>query len=289
MADTPAPIDYVDRWHRIIAARREQHDAACAAQGRTTDDYWARRAEGYRKFVRREATRPDPFLECVRRHLRPEDTVLDVGAGTGRHTLRLAPHAARVVALDPSAAMLSFLREDAAAAGLDNVEAVEGAWPEAAADLPPADIVICAHVLYPIEDVVSFLRALDAHARRFCFLHLMGHQPSFDMAGLWEAVHGEPRRPQPTYIDAVNVLHQLGCPANVEVAWLESAHTFGSLDEAMERFAESLAVVQAPDRLLRLRDALSARLQPLEDGSLALGGGRLPVATVWWEAGALTQ
>jgi SAM-dependent methyltransferase len=289
MTDTPAPIDYIDRWHRIVAARREQHDAACAAQGRTTDDYWARRAEGYRRFVRQEAAGRDPFLECVRRHLQPEDTVLDVGAGTGRHTLRLAPHVRRIVALDPSGAMLRFLREDAASAGLDNVEAVEGAWPEAAADLPLADIVISAHVLYPIEDIVPFLRALDGHARRLCFLHLMGHQPSFDMAGLWEAVHGEPRCPQPTYIDAVNLLHQSGCPANVEVAWLDSAHTFGSLDEAFERFAESVAVGDDRERQQRLRGALAERLKPLEDGRLAVGQGRLPVATVWWEAGALGE
>jgi SAM-dependent methyltransferase len=289
MTDVPTPIDYIDRWHRIVAARREQHDAACAAQGRTTDDYWARRAEGYRKFAREQAARPDPFVDCVRRHLRPEDTVLDVGAGTGRHALRLAPHARRVVALDPSDAMLRFLREDAASEGLSNVDAVDGAWPEVAAEVPPADIVVCAHVLYPIEDVVPFLRALDVHARRACFLHLMGHQPWFDLAGLWEAVHGQPRRPQPTYVEAVEVLHQLGCHPSVEVEWLETAHTFDSLDDAVQRFADSLAVGEDPDRLSRLRDALAERLQPLEDGRLALGEGRLPLATVWWEAGALRQ
>src|SRR3990170_7906007 len=146
MTDSPQPIDYVERWQRIVAARREQHDAVCAAEGRTTADYWARRAEGYAKFVREAASGEDPFLACVLRHLRPGDTVLDVGAGTGRHSVPLAGHASRVIALDPSQAMLRFLREDIASQGLSNVEVVEGAWPEAADRVPQADVVISAHV-----------------------------------------------------------------------------------------------------------------------------------------------
>ena len=134
----PGPIDHIDRWRRIVVARREQHDAVVSAQGRTTDDYWARRAESFHKFVQEIAAAGDPFLDCVLRHLQPEDTVLDVGAGTGRHAIPLARHARQVTALDPSPAMLRFLREDVAAQGLTNVEVVEDGWPEAAAQVPPA-------------------------------------------------------------------------------------------------------------------------------------------------------
>lgn len=288
--ESPKPIDYVRRWWRIVTARRKQHDAACAVEGRTTGDYWARRAEDYRKFVR-EATAAgdDPFLASVLRRLRPEDTVLDVGAGTGRHTIPLARHARRVVAIDPSPAMLRYLHEDVAAQGLSNVEVIEGAWPEAAERAPQADIVISAHVLYPIEEVVPFLRALDGHARRLCFLHLMVWQPWFDQLGLWEAVHGEARLPQPCYIDAVNALHQLGCYPNVEIAWVETPRTFDGLDDALERFADTVAVGDDPERRRRLREALAQRLEPLEGGRLAFPQRPYPVATVWWEVGPLGE
>ncbi len=280
-------IDYVERWRQIVAARRQQHDAACMAQGRTTDDYWARRAAGYRKFVQGESGGGDPLLPCLLRHLQPEDTVLDVGAGTGRHTLPLAHHAQRVIAIDPSPTMLGFLREDAAAQQLSNIEVIEGAWPDAAAQAPSAEIVLSAHVLYPIEDIVPFLRALDERAGRLCFLHLMVQQPWFDQLGLWEAVHGEPRRPQPTYIDVVNVLHQLGCYANVEVAWVETARTFDGLEDAIERFSDTVAAGDDPARMQGLREALTKRLEPIEDGRLAFRLHHYPLATVWWEAGAL--
>jgi SAM-dependent methyltransferase len=289
MAEPPPAIDYVERWRRTVAARREQHDAVCAADGRTTDDYWARRAEGYRKFVQQSWEGRDPFIESILRHLRPEDTVLDVGAGTGRHAIPLARDAERVLAVEPSAAMLRFLREDADAEGLGNVDVIEGAWPDIAGDVPEADIVISAHVLYPIEDVVPFLEALDAHARRFCFLNLMAQQPWFDRIGLWEAVHGEDRLPQPTYIDAVNVLHQLGCYANVEVEWVETPRLFENLEDAIDRFAESVAVGENEEKRVALEAALRERLEREPDGRYAFPIRTYPIATVWWEAGALTR
>lgn len=285
--DEPETFDHIDRWHRIVGARREQHDAVCAAEGRATGDYWARRAEGFRKFVRETSGEPDPFLAAIVQRLRPADVVLDVGAGTGRHTLALARHAARVTALDPSPAMLRYLRDGVVSEQLDNVEVVEGSWPEAASQVAKADIALSAHVLYPIEDVASFLRALDGHARRLCFLHLMVWQPWFDQLGLWEAAHREPRCPQPTYIDALNVLHQLRCYANVEIAWVETPRTFDSLDDAVERLAESVAVGEDAERRHRLRAQLAERLVPLDDGRLAHPVRRYPLATVWWDAGAL--
>ncbi|MCH7579796.1 MAG: class I SAM-dependent methyltransferase, partial [Chloroflexi bacterium] len=177
MTEPVQPIDYVQRWRELIRARREQHDAACAAQGRTTDDYWARRAEGFRKFVQEAGKQADPFIDCIVKELRPADSVLDVGAGTGRHTVVLARHAKHVTALDPSVSMLNFLREDIESQGLDNVDVIEGGWPEAAANAPRVDVMISAHVLYPIEDVVSFLKTFDQQAERLCFLHLMTWQP----------------------------------------------------------------------------------------------------------------
>jgi len=71
---------------------------------------------------------------------RPGARVLDLGAGAGHVSFRLAPRVARVVACDPSAAMLAVVAEEAGRRGLGNLETVTGMaerlpFPAAAFDL----------------------------------------------------------------------------------------------------------------------------------------------------------
>jgi SAM-dependent methyltransferase len=280
-------IDYVERWRQIVSARRVQHDAACAAQGDSTVDYWARRATRFHKFASEASLESQPFIERILSDTRPDDDVLDVGAGTGRYALPLARHIRHVTALDPSPAMLDFLRADAEAAGLTNVSVFQGSWPEAASLVAPADVVLCAHVLYPIEDIVPFLRALDGQARRAVYLRLMAQQPWFDRLELWEAVHSEARVSQPTYIDVVNVLHQLGCLANVAIDRAEGRLAFDGIEDAAEHFATAVAADGQPALMARLMQAIEARSTPDEGGRVLIASGVTVNATVWWEAGAL--
>ncbi len=55
-----------------------------------------------------------------------DNTVADIGAGTGYLTLELAKRAARVIAVDNSPQMLSIAREEVGKAGLANIEFLEG-------------------------------------------------------------------------------------------------------------------------------------------------------------------
>ena len=52
---------------------------------------------------------------------RASSLVVDFGAGTGAFALALAPHVARIIAIDPSAAMVAAMREQ-------RVEAVCGGF-----------------------------------------------------------------------------------------------------------------------------------------------------------------
>src|SRR4051812_9854750 len=78
-----------ERWRARIRARAAQMDATYARRGRTSADFGDRRAKGFHRAPR-DGTR-DPFYALVARHAGPRTTVLDVGAGTGRFSLALAP------------------------------------------------------------------------------------------------------------------------------------------------------------------------------------------------------
>ncbi|WP_435332958.1 class I SAM-dependent methyltransferase [Haloarchaeobius sp. TZWWS8] len=69
-------------------------------------------------------------LEHARDGLTDEDTVLDLGCGTGAIGLSLAEYAGRVVCRDISEGMLETAEEKATEAGLDNVEFGTGSFRE---------------------------------------------------------------------------------------------------------------------------------------------------------------
>src|SRR5215467_11513329 len=149
----------VQRWHEILDARAQQMDAAYASLGRTSADFWERRASGFHRSTK-DTVAQDPLFLRLREKVSSHSGVLDVGAGTGRFSLALAPLVDHVIAVEPSAATLNFLSQDAAAKGLTNISYVQSTWQEVSDELQ-ADLVICSHVVYPIRDIAPFLLKLQ--------------------------------------------------------------------------------------------------------------------------------
>jgi SAM-dependent methyltransferase len=275
-----APIDYVRRWHDIVERRRAQMDAAYAAAGIDNADYWGKRAKTYRQALH-ERIDEDPFLLRVRRDATSTTSVLDVGAGTGRHTLALAPHVRRVVAVEPSAAMLGLLQEDVRAQGLTNVETIASGWLDA--EVEPADLVLCSHVLYPIADPVAFLRKLEACAKQRVFAYLRVDPLPTDL-GLWSEFHGVPLQAQPVHLDLINLLAQIGIAADVEVVEHRFTWTFADLDEAVTQIRNSVCLRDDDAAATtKLRALLEERLVRWPNGRLGPRIGSARSAIISWQ------
>ncbi len=274
------PIDYNQRWHDMVERRRIQMETAYAANGVVNSDYWGKRAKNYRQALHTR-TEEDPFFVRVRDTVTSATTVLDVGAGTGRHTLALAPHVARITAVDPSEAMLAFLHEDVAAQRLTNVSVVHSEWLDA--DVEQADIVICSHVLYPIADPLPFVRRLEQHARERVFIYLRLDPIPTDM-GLWSDFYGIPLQAQPSAFDLLNLLAKAGIMPDLEVVNHRFTLTFESVDEAVEHVKNSLCLNEDDERAMaKLRSVLQARLKPWPDGRLGPDVAWARTAIMSWE------
>jgi SAM-dependent methyltransferase len=274
-----APIDGLRRWAEIVERRRVQMDTAYAAAGISSSDYWGKRAKQYRASLH-ERMDEDPFLTRVRRDVTPASTVLDVGAGTGRHTLALAPRVARVTAVEPSAAMLGLLCEDLEAHGLRNVVTVQAEW--LAADVEQADVVICSHVLYPIADVAPFVRKLAACAKERVFIYMRVDPLPTDF-GLWSEFHGVPLQLQPTHMDLLNAMAELEVAPDVEVVQHRFTWTFATIDEAVTQVRNSLCL-REDDRgaTEKLRTLLEARLVRWPNDRLGPEIGSARSAIISW-------
>ncbi len=228
----------IERWHEMLGARAKQMDAAYAQLGRTSADFWERRAKNYHRSTKESVTK-DPLFLKLRQVVTPQTSVLDVGAGTGRFTLALAPYAQHITAVEPSAAMLEFLRQDANNEGLTNIAYVPTSWQDAPTDLR-ADIVVCSHVLYPILNVDAFISKLRVATGRACYIYMRAIQFDTITSPLWQHFHGDARHSAPGYIHALDVLFEMGIYADVEIVYMPGIMRYSSLDAATEELLEQL-------------------------------------------------
>ncbi len=102
-----------------------------------------------------EISRPDPPAE--RELLRglglsSEHTLIDFGAGTGVRALAAAELCERVIAVDPSAAMLDYMRAKAERLGIRNVEYVQQGFLTYGHRGEPVDFAITRHALHHLPD-----------------------------------------------------------------------------------------------------------------------------------------
>jgi SAM-dependent methyltransferase len=235
-------------------------------------------------FRRRAAAarRADPSPTALRAlEALPEGgTVLDVGCGAGATSLPLARRAGRIVGVDVSPEMLERFREQAAEAGA-RAETVQGTWPDVAPRVEAADVVVCGHVLYNVQDLPPFVGALARRARRRVVCEITERHPWAWMADLWLRFHGLPRPSGPTADDVEAALRELGVDVRRE------DHLLPPTPAGFERREDAVALVRrrlclGPERDPEVEEALGERLGQRE-GLWSAGPDRQVVVTLWWE------
>lgn len=187
-------------------------------------------------------------------------TVIDVGVGTGGASLPLAPPATLITGVDESEDMLDAFRARAADAGV-KVKAYAGRWQDVARAVPPADVVVCHHVLYNVADLHAFAVALTAHARRRVVVELGARHPVAPSNPLWKHFWGLDRPEGPTADDAIAVLVEAGIEPEVE---RDVRPLRRSADpEVWARFL-TRRLCLPPERLPEVKEAMARWPEPAE-------------------------
>jgi SAM-dependent methyltransferase len=213
-----------------------------------------------------------PSRDRAAEALAGEGSVLDVGSGGGAASLALVPLADLLVAVDQSEELLRSFSEAADRRGVVHHE-VQGTWPDVAAEVDAADVVVCHHVLYNVADLVPFVMALTDHARRRVVVELTVQHPQVALNHLWQALHGLERPNGPTAQDARAVLVEAGLNIHAE-EWERP-----SLWAGVER-AERVAFARRRLCVGPERDAeIDALLGPDHEGPLRRA------VTLWWDGG----
>lgn len=238
-------------------------------------DAFAHHYDGYSRLA-------EPFVaaQIQAMALQPHETLLDVGAGTGRLSIPAARLAHRVTALDISASMLEHLRRNAAAAGVNNVDAVQQDWQT----LQPDDFAAHDVVLLSRSPAMGDLAKANAIARRAVYVMFYSGQ---SLKRFHDTLVAGIESPPPTVVDdhktlpmqalIFNRLTEMGIDARVDY-----------LDDGFDRWYPDMAAAVADFAWLQLpsnsepqlRRNLAPWLQP--DGDGVRLHMRTSTAVIWW-------
>ncbi|HEY0831704.1 MAG TPA: methyltransferase domain-containing protein [Candidatus Dormibacteraeota bacterium] len=209
-------IDWVARWRQVV------EDRASLAAGRADPGYWDRRAAS---FARSTQARVDDFLQVLEPYLSPSRTLIDAGAGTGRHSAPLAERLEWVTAVEPSEGMRSHIPVR------DNITIVASTWEDA--EVAAADLVICSHVLYGVADPVSFILKLERSARERVFLMLRESDLPHPAEKIRMRLAGSSGPRLPRFSELFMLLMQMGIAPDVKFLSYPIATRYAGIEEAL--------------------------------------------------------
>lgn len=215
-APQAAATEWIERWRRLVLDREG------GAHQHSDPQYWDRRAP---TFARSTAGRADQFLDVVKPYVSPHKTLLDVGAGAGRHAIPLAERMEWVTAVEPSEGMRAHIP------ALPNITVVASTWEDA--EVASADVVICCHVLYGVADVVPFVQKMERSARDRVFIMLREGPVPHPANILRDRLAAEPLPRITVFSDLFMVLIDMGIRPDVTFISYPVVNRYRTLDEAV--------------------------------------------------------
>ncbi|MFA5396098.1 MAG: class I SAM-dependent methyltransferase [Methanogenium sp.] len=262
-------VNYNELW-RLLQQRQG---------GRSKD--WDKRAASFHQATSRSSAEIEEQIDAL--NLLPTDTVLDMGAGTGRFAVPMARRVSHVTALDPSTGMLAYLEEGMAQAGLSNYSVVLKRWEDVVVgqDIPVHDVVFASNSL-GFEDLATELEKINAAARRAVHILWFAGETRHPMDAELLCRLGRDReaRFSPDYLYIVNILHAMGIYADVSIKKVLSRRIYDTVDDAVVWMLERDDF--SSEEVVILRTYLAETMEPMDDGRFAdyRTGWR---AHIWWE------
>jgi SAM-dependent methyltransferase len=272
-------VDAAARWADLVRDRMAEVGRLRSGGSTVSAAAWKERERRFAAELAAPAAGRDPFLSRVRRATSSSSTVIDVGAGPGRHAVPLARRVRTVTAVDPSAETLAHLRRRASEESITNIACVTGRWEDV--DVDVADVVLSAFVVTLVEDAPTFIAKLDRCARRRVFLYLSAFSADALHDPFWRHFHGAPRVPAPTYLDALAVVRDLGIDPSVDIVEIPDRRRFATVAAAAGEYRDHLVLPDTRAARHELEGLLSSWLVR-RDGALAAPLRAVPAAIISW-------
>lgn len=232
MSDSTEPLlpnyDWNDEWIRLQDRQGKSDNAS----------HWDARAKSFATKHGSQSPYVDRFLELAA--IRPGETVLDMGCGSGTLAIPLSLEGHKVIACDFSSGMLSALREAMSAKGATSITEIQMSWDDdwAACGVSKrcVDVALASRSIATHDLKMALEKLGSAARRRACITLPCGATPKVNArlmkaAGL-EAYVGR------DFLYAFNILCQLGYFPTIDYIPSTRVETFDSFDDAVQHYSE---------------------------------------------------
>jgi hypothetical protein len=113
----------------------------------------------------------------------------------------------------------------------DNMTVIASTWEDA--EVAPADLVICSHVLYGVADPVPFIEKLQRAAREHVFVMLRETELPHPAAAIRKRLAGDAGPRLPRFSELFMLLLQMGVVADVKFIRYPIITRYASMEEAL--------------------------------------------------------
>ncbi|UBX50768.1 methyltransferase domain-containing protein [Providencia alcalifaciens] len=222
--------------HQLDFAKMYQQHMQQAQRSRKEPEHWDKKAS---QMAKNCANPNDPYLIRFRQlmDLTGAKTLLDVGCGPGSISLYLANQFQSVTGIDYSAGMLEMANIRAKEMNVTNAQFKTLAWEDSWDDLPKADISVASRSTL-VDDLKAAMLKLNRQTNlRVYTTHTVN--PTFIDEKIIREI-GREVVSLPTYIYAVNILHQMGIHASVDLIKSPNRGGFDNVDAFIDSVNWSL-------------------------------------------------
>ena len=205
--------------------------------GKEAAAFWDKRSESYEKNVS-QSTYSDELIK--RMALSAEDSVLDVGGGSGLMAVPIAQKVRCVTVLDISNGMLNLLKSKTESMRIFNIDIINKNWYETdiKSEIEPHDVVLASRFLPMGNRLQSSLEKMNSAAKKYCYVTWRANSFDFIEAESCRLLQKE-YIPYPEYPVIYNCLYQIGIKADLEIFESTSSAYFSNLDEAVKYFSKN--------------------------------------------------
>ena len=210
-------------------------------------------------------------------------SVLDVGDHEVRYALPLALRTRWVTVVEPSPAMGKVLSTKAKEANIENVSIVRGLWEEVEVD--PAQVVLCAKIIYGVADLETFILKLESHATDQVLILADMELPQAIFSPLWEAVHQDERVNSPAIPEILRVLWESDIYPDSEMFEPTVGETAPNREAALPMLRQMFHVLADTEKDQRLQAIIDELVVQTPDGLAIKGAGLRRQGLISWRPG----